>query len=551
MSRLFVIEAPRKARTFETFLRDIGEANAKVQATVGHLFEFPPMRGAVGIDRAFRDFERRPIRIEVVQRLRAEAQLAEEVIVATDADSEGEAIAWDVATLIADLHPEPRRMRLRGMDRESVRQALQELSPISRDDAIPGRTRAIIDRLIGIGYSKNGIAVGRVGTALLGLADKAGPGVHRLRLSAPAKDRGRPWLAEADVRAPLTMELARRLEALELPALDMRTRQPAPSQPGHTGDILVSAAQELDISPAEVGDAMQRSYEAGKLSYPRAGERSFSPAVASKFAEILRKAGYPSVKASNYPVKPEGGVHDAPYPIGQVDLANDPRQLGHDEGVRSVIARNLVRAGQQRMIERPAASPIGTFLMQNGFPQAVAVHVMSLDWRRDVGPRCPGQEAWPVSEVVERRADVVLLEKAVEAGLGRPSTWGRHIQKFMERGLVDANLALTAKGRAWKAASPEALLDPRVSAAIEAACERCPARFLSDPDREPWEMNAERIYRALPPDMREVIGRLVMDEAPRPRLDAIREYGLDRDFSAEAAASAREAGYAYAPAAES
>lgn len=550
MSRLFVIEAPRKARTFETLLRGIGETTARVQATVGHLFEFPPMRGAVGIDRTFRDFERRPIRIEVVQRLRAEASIASEVIIATDADSEGETIAWDVATLLSDIHPEPRRMRLRGMDQDSVRQALECLTPVSREDAIPGRTRAIIDRLIGIGYSHNGIAVGRVGTALLGLADQTGPGVHRLRLSAPAKDRGRPYLAECDVRAPLTMELARKLESLELPALDLKSRTPAESQPGHTGDILISASQELDISPAEVGDAMQRNYEAGKLSYPRAGERSFSPAVASKFADILRKAGYPAVKASNYPVKPEDGVHDAPYPIGKVDLAHDPRQLGRDEGVRSVIARNLVRAGQERMIERAVGAPIGTFLIQNGFPQAVAIHVMGLDWRRDVGPRCPGQETWPTSEVVERRADVVLLEKAVEAGLGRPSTWGRHIQKFMERGLVDADLALTAKGRTWKAASPAALLDPRVSAAIEGACERCPPRFLSDPDREPWEMNAERIFRALPADMRDVIGKLVMDEAPRPRMDPIREYGLDRSFAAEAAAgSAYEP--AYAPAAES
>jgi DNA topoisomerase-1 len=548
MTRLFVIEAPKKARTFETFLRDLGE-NAKVQATVGHLFEFPPMRGAVGIDRAFRDFERKPIRIDVVERLRLEASLCSEVIVATDADSEGETIAWDVATLLADIHPEPKRMLMRGMDRESVREALANLTPVSRDAAIPGRTRAIIDRLIGVGYSKNGIAVGRVSTARLGLVAQKGPGTHMLRLSAPAKDRGRPYLAECDVSGPMTLDLARRLEILDLPALDMRSRDKAPSTPGHTGDILVAASHQLDIPPIQVADAMQRNYEAGKLSYPRAGERSFSPMVAAKFADILRKAGYPAVKAANYPVKPPEGVHDAPHPIGKVDLASDPRELGHDEGVRAIVARGLVRAGQERITERPQTAPLGAFLLQQGFPQAVAVHVMGLDWRRDVGPRCPGQEAWPVSEVVERRADAVLLERAVEIGLGRPSTWGKHIEKFMERGLVDADLALTAKGEAWKAASPVALLDPRVSVAIESACERCPGRLLTDPDREPWELNAERIFKALPPDVRGVLGALVENEPPRPKLDPIRAYGLDRSFAAEAAAAAgHEPGYAPADA---
>jgi DNA topoisomerase-1 len=425
-----------------------------------------------------------------------------------------------------------------------VREALADLKPVSREAAVPARTRAIIDRLIGIGYSKNGIAVGRVSTALLGLVNQTGPGVHRLRLSAPSKDRGRPYLAECDVTGPLTLDVARRLEALELPALELKSRTPAVSRPGHTGDIMVAVGDELDISPASVGQSMQRVYEAGKLSYPRAGERAFSATVALKFAEVLRKAGYPTVKPTNYPDKPADGVHDAPHPIGKVDLAHDPRTLGNDEGTRAIIARGLVRAGQDRTIELALTAPLGPHLAQNGFSSAVIAHVMGLDWRRDVGPRCPGQEAWPESEVVTRRADVVLLERAISVGLGRPSTYGKHIEKFMERGLVDKDLALTSKGKAWIAASPGALLDPRVSVAIEGACERCPARFHEDPDREPWEMNAERIFKAMPPDVREVMGALIANEAPRPRIDPITAYGFDREFAAEAAASVARPGYA-------
>ena len=57
MARLFVIEAPGKARAFAELLKQLGE-DVVVQATKGHLFELPPFNGPIGIDRAFRDYVR-------------------------------------------------------------------------------------------------------------------------------------------------------------------------------------------------------------------------------------------------------------------------------------------------------------------------------------------------------------------------------------------------------------------------------------------------------------------------------------------------------------
>src|SRR3546814_17147345 len=90
-----------------------------------------------------------------------------------------------------------------------------------------------------------------------------------------------------------------------------------------------------------------------------------------------------------------------------------------------------------------------------------------MDWRRERGPRYPGQEAWPQSEVVIRRSDKVLLEAVVQAGLGRPSTWANHVETFLSRGLVAVEMDLTYHGRAWDVARPPGRLVPRFSAAIE------------------------------------------------------------------------------------
>jgi DNA topoisomerase-1 len=534
LAELWVIEAPGKARTLEGILQRLG-IEARVQATKGHLLSMPDRLTPLGIDSRLHEFMREPRDMDVVTRLRDIAREAlstgGRVVIATDADQEGDVIAWDVAEIISDIETGPVRVRLRGMDDESVQEAIAAAGPVLKDDAVPGRTRALVDRMVGAAFSGKGVAVGRVGTALLGLVVRDQPTISRLRLSAPSKDGGRPWLAECDVKAPLDAATADRLAATPLPALDMGSQEPFTASPGHMGDIMVRAAETLDLSPAETAKAMQRTYEAGKLSYPRAGSRGMSRSSARKMQRILAKAGARFEEAA-VKDKAEGEVHDAPHPIGNLDLSLDPAKLGADEGVRALIGRDLVRCGQRHVRQRAGGKDrLEKFLVAQGFNAAVATHVAGLDWRRDQGPRYPGQESWPTSQVVTRRPDAVMLEAAMEAGLGRPSTWANHIEGFMSRGLVDAQLQLTEKGKAWIKASPPALLDPKISAAIERACEKLSASRSEDGSREPWEVLANRIIGALPPEIRDPIVASVASEAPRPRRDfrQMAEPGIDLD----------------------
>jgi DNA topoisomerase-1 len=522
---LFVIEAPGKAKQLEALLAGLG-IEARVQATKGHLFTMPDKLTPLGIDRAMREFARVPRDLAVVQRLRDEVSTAARVYVATDADAEGDVIAWDVAELIRDIHPEPVRVRLRGMDQESIKEALAEAKPVSKDDAIPGRTRAIIDRMIGAAFSRDGVAVGRVGTALLGAVASQKPSVHKLRLAAPAKDGGRPWTAETDAKDPITKQVADRLASLALPALDFAAAsKPMTPPPGNMGDIMVRAGDRLGMSPKEAATSMQRSYESGRLSYPRAGSRGLSRGAMGKIAKLLKQSGY-KFDEGKLVEKPAGAVHDAPYPIGKVNVSNDPERLGQDEGLRTMVARDLVKSGQEHKVELAGTAPLVSFLMGKGFSEEVTRAICGLHWKREQGPRYPGQESWASSEVIARRPDTVVLEVAVKAGLGRPSTWANHVESFMNRGLVDEALGLTAKGREWLAASPAELVDPRMSAAIENACERIAASKGGDPSREPWEVLAEKIVAKLPGAIQEPLLASVRSEPPRPKVDVIVDYGL-------------------------
>ncbi len=520
MRDLFVIEAPGKARQLEELLQGLG-IEAKVQATKGHLYEMPKRATPLGIDAGFRDFERKLIDPQIGQRLREAAMESDNVFVATDADQEGDVIAWDVAELLSDIHSTPFRVRLRGMDPDSIREAIDGASLVSKRDAVPGRTRAIVDRMIGGVFSNNGVAVGRIGSALLGVIREEAPATRRVLLVAPSKDNGRPWTAECDIKSPITGEIAKKLVAVRFPPLDVERREnSAPTAPANMGQIMVRAGDELDMSPKEASESLQKLYEAGRMSYPRAGSKGISKSVMRKIARELKKAGY-TFDEEKTPDKKAGDVHDAPYPIGGVQAQQDPVRQGHEEGLRTLVARDLIKTGQTHILEKGVGATAAAHLRSKGFAHEVCEYVGKLHWRRETGPRYPGQESWPKSKTWSRRPDTVLLEAAVEKGLGRPSTWANHITKFMERQLVDDDLQLTAKGREWIARTPPILLNPQISAAIEQACERTVAGMMEDPDREPWEILSEKIVTVLPAEVSRPLLEMIDREPLRPKSDPL------------------------------
>lgn len=511
---LFVIEAPGKVKSLENILQKLG-IDAKVEATGGHLYEMPSDLSDLGIDNVFSDFKRKARRDDSIKYLRKAAKEADTVYVATDADIEGDVIAWDVHELVKDLCPTIFRVKLKGMDPESVQDSLSEVYPVKKSDAVPGRTRAIVDRLIGHSFSKDGVGVGRVQTGLLGLLHhaKGSIGTASIRLVAPAKDGSNPWIAQFDTNNIVSEEVGQKLAALTFPALEMKAKGQSKSASMHMGEIMVKAGDELGMTPKETYRSLQNTYEAGQMSYPRSGSKGVSRGAQKRLARMIKKSGFQG-KAERLAPKEEGEVHDAPYPIGDVDTSKDPKKLGDDQGVRTLVAREIVKSSIHREKQAAHSTVIKDFLKKEGFSEAIADFVAKRQWTREIGPRFPGEKSWPNSAVQIRMPETVLLEKAVKLGLGRPSTWANHIDTFMDRGLCNDELQLTDKGKAWVEASPTELLDPRMSKVIEAACDRILPKMMDNPDREPWSILAEKITTSLPQNISSQMSVVLPNHVP-------------------------------------
>src|SRR3989338_6422072 len=98
--KLLIVESPSKAKTIEKYL---GGAFT-VRASVGHVRDLPKSnKKAIDIEGGFiPHYEISKGKEKVVAEIRTAAKKADEIILATDPDREGEAIAWHLAELIKD-----------------------------------------------------------------------------------------------------------------------------------------------------------------------------------------------------------------------------------------------------------------------------------------------------------------------------------------------------------------------------------------------------------------------------------------------------------------
>src|SRR3984885_11964879 len=90
---LVVVESPAKAKTIKKYLG----SKYEVLASKGHIKDLPKKLG-IDIEKGFQEtYEVVPGKEKVVQELKAAAKGAHEILLATDPDREGEAIAWHLA----------------------------------------------------------------------------------------------------------------------------------------------------------------------------------------------------------------------------------------------------------------------------------------------------------------------------------------------------------------------------------------------------------------------------------------------------------------------
>src|SRR3989338_3121974 len=131
--KLVIVESPAKAKTIEKYLKEIdSKGDFVVRASVGHVRDLPKSnKQAIDIPAGFVPrYEVVPGKEKVIHELSALAKKADEVLLATDPDREGEAIAWHIKEELGLKKPE--RIVFNEITPEAIAEALQ--NPRNIDD---------------------------------------------------------------------------------------------------------------------------------------------------------------------------------------------------------------------------------------------------------------------------------------------------------------------------------------------------------------------------------------------------------------------------------
>ncbi|PZS02506.1 MAG: type I DNA topoisomerase, partial [Candidatus Chloroheliales bacterium] len=171
-SNLVIVESPTKAKTISKYL---GRGYA-VRASYGHVRDLPKSKLGVDIEHDFAPQYLIPRdKSQTVKGLKADAERARAIYLATDPDREGEAIAWHLLEATgAAGHKPVYRVEFHEVTREAVQEAVAHPRQIDMDLVNAQQARRILDRLVGYSISpllwkkvKGGLSAGRVQSVAL------------------------------------------------------------------------------------------------------------------------------------------------------------------------------------------------------------------------------------------------------------------------------------------------------------------------------------------------------------------------------------------------
>jgi len=164
--RLVIVESPAKAKTINRYLGK----DYIVRASMGHVRDLPARQMGVDVEHDFQPtYEPLAGRKKVLTELRKYAKDSPEVFLATDLDSEGEAIAWHLAESLGVPAEKVRRVIFNQITASAIREAFENPHEIDMNKVNAQQARRILDRLVGYEVSPllwrkvaAGLSAGRV-----------------------------------------------------------------------------------------------------------------------------------------------------------------------------------------------------------------------------------------------------------------------------------------------------------------------------------------------------------------------------------------------------
>ncbi|MEI7603703.1 MAG: type I DNA topoisomerase [bacterium] len=495
---LVIVESPSKAKTIKKYL---GEGY-EVRASVGHIRDLP--KSKLGFDEVTFEpvYEVSKDKTKVIKELKQEAKkVNNNVMIATDPDREGEAIAWHVSNVLGFKESEPNRVFFTEITKDAVNEAIKKPRPIDMDLVDAQQARRILDRIVGYKLSpllwtkiRYGLSAGRVQSVALRIIvdrererEKFVPEEYwdmkldavQNQYSIPVlktlksededkkytikgiefnlvKKDGKKFVPHQDSEITVVLEEIK-TNPLNIVTVNSKIGKKYPKPPFTTSTLQQAAINRLGFTSKRTMSAAQKLYEAGYITYMRTDSTNLASSALDAIRGYIRNEygdRYLPFNAIHYKTTSKGAqeAHEAIRPTN-MNMRHVPENMRDDEKklydliwrrtascqMSSAEYNNTTIVGKIKEYEFNANGSIQIF---DGFQKVYGIDFDDKIFPFEVkeGDILGLEKILSTQHFTEppARYNEASLVKALEKyGIGRPSTYASIISTILARGYVE------------------------------------------------------------------------------------------------------------------
>ncbi|MDR2807939.1 MAG: type I DNA topoisomerase, partial [Spirochaetaceae bacterium] len=501
---LVIVESPAKAKTIERYLGD----QYTVKASMGHLIDLPRSRMAVDFDHNFEpEYITVRGRAAILKDLQKDAKKASSVMLASDNDREGEAIAWHLRNAISEKATVPIvRIAFNEITPVAIKEAVAHPADIDEAKVSAQKARRVLDRLVGYNLTpllwkkvKGGLSAGRVQSVALRLICERENEVEAFipeeywTLSGDFKTGKSLWTAqlvlwkgekpdlktESSVNDIIISIKEKKAAVTEIREIE-KTIKPKP--PFTTSQLQQVAANRLGFASKKTMQVAQQLYEGVSIASSRVGlityMRTDSVRISKQALEEVRmfiQASYPEElpeTAVEYSVEKKAqDAHEAIRPTYTNYTPDSIKQyVSHDQfRLYSIIWERFVASQMKPAQTKTISTDIeigealfrisGTEIIKMGFYRVLNMLALKEE-KSSINYPCLKKGDAVVFEQFNpeqhftqgppRYTDASIVKVLEEKGIGRPSTYAPIISVLQDRYYVtrsNKQLVPTVLGR--------------------------------------------------------------------------------------------------------
>ncbi|MDR2504239.1 MAG: type I DNA topoisomerase [Deltaproteobacteria bacterium] len=316
--KLLIVESPGKTKKIKEYL---GEG-WQVEASYGHVRDLPEKDLGVNLTTFAPHYVPTERGAKRIRELKALADKAEEVYLATDPDREGEAIAWHLKEALG--LKTPKRVTFQEITEKAVRQAVSGPRVIDNDLVMAQEARRVLDRLVGYQVSPalshvagQGKSAGRVQSPAVKIVVEREKAISCFKVTThygvevvfeAVEHVSSGWKAlwkskdflQSGSEYILDKALADKIAGLKyytVTGFEESEKKESPPAPFTTSALQQAASKKLKFSPKKTMELAQKLYEGGHITYMRTDSPNLSQEAIEAIMEYCRANNLPAAAA--------------------------------------------------------------------------------------------------------------------------------------------------------------------------------------------------------------------------------------------------------------